>query len=84
MHLKAVELMLKNNLLCCNVKFMIEGEEEVGSENLEPFVKNNKEKLKADVILISDTGIIANDTPSITTGLRGVKLFRSRSYRPKS
>ena len=75
MHLKAVELMLKNNLLCCNVKFMIEGEEEVGSENLETFVKNNKEKLKADVILISDTGIIANDTPSITTGLRGLSYL---------
>ena len=75
MHLKAVELMLKNNLLCCNVKFMIEGEEEVGSENLEPFVKNNKEKLKADVILISDTGIISNETPSITTGLRGLSYL---------
>ncbi len=75
MHLKAVELMLENNLLCCNVKFMIEGEEEVGSENLEPFVKNNKEKLKADVILISDTGIISNDTPSITTGLRGLSYL---------
>ena len=72
MHIKAAEFMLKNNLLSCNIKFMIEGEEEVGSENLEPFVKNNKEKLKADVILISDTGIIANDTPSITTGLRGL------------
>ena len=75
MHLKAVELMLENNLLCCNVKFMIEGEEEVGSENLEPFVKNNKEKLKADVILISDTGIISNDNPSITTGLRGLSYL---------
>ena len=75
MHLKAVELMLKNNILSCNVKFMIEGEEEVGSENLEPFVKNNKEKLKADIILISDTGIIANDTPSITTGLRGLSYL---------
>ena len=75
MHLKAVELMLKNNILSCNVKFMIEGEEEVGSENLEPFVKNNKEKLKADVILISDTGIISNDTPSITTGLRGLSYL---------
>ena len=72
MHLKAVELMLKNNILSCNVKFMIEGEEEVGSENLEEFVINNKSLLSADVILISDTGIIANDTPSITTGLRGL------------
>ena len=75
MHLKAVELMLKNDMLSCNVKFMIEGEEEVGSENLEPFVKNNKEKLKADVILISDTGIISNETPSITTGLRGLSYL---------
>ena len=75
MHLKAVELMLKNNILSCNVKFMIEGEEEVGSENLESFVKNNKEKLKADVILISDTGIISNETPSITTGLRGLSYL---------
>ena len=47
MHLKAVELMLKNNLLCCNVKFMIEGEEEVGSENLETFVKNNKREIES-------------------------------------
>ena len=75
MHLKAVELMLHHDLLCCNVKFMIEGEEEVGSDNLEPFVQNNKEKLQADVILISDTGIIANDVPSITTGLRGLSYL---------
>lgn len=75
MHLKAVELMLHHDLLCCNVKFMIEGEEEVGSDNLEPFVKKNKEKLKADVILISDTGMIANDVPSITTGLRGLSYL---------
>jgi acetylornithine deacetylase/succinyl-diaminopimelate desuccinylase-like protein len=72
MHLKAFETMMKTNSLPCNVKFMIEGEEEVGSENLGTFVKENKEKLKADVILISDTGIIANDTPSITVGLRGL------------
>ncbi len=72
MHVKAFEAMLRTNTLPCNVKFMIEGEEEVGSENLETFVKENKERLKADVILISDTGIIANDIPSITTGLRGL------------
>ena len=72
MHVKAVELMIQTNQLPCNVKFMIEGEEEVGSENLETFVKNNKQLLTADVILISDTGIIANDVPSITTGLRGL------------
>ena len=72
MHVKAAETMLATNSLTCNIKFMIEGEEEVGSENLEDFVKNNKELLSSDVILISDTGIIANDTPSITTGLRGL------------
>tara|TARA_B100000809_G_scaffold223122_1_gene232495 strand:+ start:10185 stop:11576 length:1392 start_codon:yes stop_codon:yes gene_type:complete len=72
MHVKAFETMMKTDSLPCNVKFMIEGEEEVGSENLGTFVKENKGKLKADVILISDTGIIANDTPSITVGLRGL------------
>ncbi|MBT8195354.1 MAG: dipeptidase [Bacteroidia bacterium] len=72
MHIKAFELMMKNNSLPCNVKFMIEGEEEVGSDNLGDFVKENKEKLKSDVIIISDTSMIANDTPSITTGLRGL------------
>ena len=72
MHVKAFEVMMKTNSLACNVKFMIEGEEEVGSQNLDIFVKENKEKLKADVILISDTGIIANDIPSITVGLRGL------------
>ena len=54
---------------------MIEGEEEVGSDNLGTFVKENKEKLKCDTILISDTGIIANDTPSITTGLKGLSYL---------
>lgn len=72
MHVKAFEMMMKNNCLPCNVKFMIEGEEEVGSVNLEEYAEANKEKLKADVILISDTSIIANDAPSITTGLRGL------------
>jgi acetylornithine deacetylase/succinyl-diaminopimelate desuccinylase-like protein len=72
MHVKAFELMMQTNSLPCNVKFMIEGEEEVGSTNLGIFVKQNKEKLKADVIVISDTGIIANDIPSITVGLRGL------------
>ncbi|CDF80846.1 acetylornithine deacetylase/Succinyl-diaminopime late desuccinylase and related deacylases [Formosa agariphila KMM 3901] len=72
MHVKALEFMTKNNELPCNVKFMIEGEEEVGSVNLATFVKNNHEKLKNDVILISDTGMIAKDVPSITTGLRGL------------
>lgn len=72
MHIKAFELMMRTNTLPCNVKFMIEGEEEVGSTNLGIFVKENKQKLKADVIVISDTGIIANDIPSITVGLRGL------------
>lgn len=72
MHVKAIEAMLKHNALACNVKVMFEGEEEVGSENLESFVKENKEKLKADIILISDTSIIANDIPSVETGLRGL------------
>ncbi|MFL5754192.1 MAG: dipeptidase, partial [Bacteroidia bacterium] len=72
MHVKAFEIMMKTNTLPCNVKFMIEGEEEVGSSNLGVFCAEHKEKLKADIILISDTGIIANDTPSITTGLRGL------------
>jgi acetylornithine deacetylase/succinyl-diaminopimelate desuccinylase-like protein len=72
MHVKAAEIMIATNQLPCNIKFMIEGEEEVGSNNLEEFVKDNKDLLAADVIVISDTGIIANDTPSITTGLRGL------------
>lgn len=72
MHLKAFEAMMKTNSLPCNVKFMIEGEEEVGSDNLGIFVENNREKLAADVILISDTGMIANDIPSVTVGLRGL------------
>ena len=75
MHLKAFEAMMATNTLPCNVKFMIEGEEEVGSDNLGTFVKANKEKLKADVILISDTAIIANDTPSIDVGLRGLSYL---------
>ena len=72
MHVKAMEFMTATNQLPCNVKFMIEGEEEVGSVNLSTYVKNHQEKLKNDVILISDTGMIANDVPSITTGLRGL------------
>jgi acetylornithine deacetylase/succinyl-diaminopimelate desuccinylase-like protein len=72
MHIKAFEMMVRQQTLTCNVKFMIEGEEEVGSDNLGTFVTRNKEKLGADVIVISDTGIIANDIPSITTGLRGL------------
>ena len=72
MHVKAMEFMTSTDKLPCNVKFMIEGEEEVGSANLATFVKKNQEKLKNDVILISDTGMISKDVPSITTGLRGL------------
>ena len=72
MHVKALEIMNQTNQLPCNIKFMIEGEEEVGSNNLVDFVKENKKKLQNDVILISDTGMIAKDVPSITTGLRGL------------
>jgi acetylornithine deacetylase/succinyl-diaminopimelate desuccinylase-like protein len=75
MHIKAFEYMVRNNALKCNVKFMIEGEEEVGSPNLGPFIKSNKERLECDVILVSDTSMIANDVPSITSGLRGLSYI---------
>ncbi|MBK0381863.1 dipeptidase [Pedobacter sp. SD-b] len=72
MHVKAFELMVHTNTLPCNIKFMIEGEEEVGSDNLGKFVAQNKERLKADVVLISDTSMISMENPSIETGLRGL------------
>jgi acetylornithine deacetylase/succinyl-diaminopimelate desuccinylase-like protein len=72
MHVKAFEAMMASNDLPCNIKFMIEGEEEVGSDNLDKFVIENKERLKADVILISDTHMISMKNPSITVGLRGM------------
>ncbi|HNW97246.1 MAG TPA: dipeptidase [Bacteroidales bacterium] len=72
MHIKAFEYLVSKNKLLCNVKFMFEGEEEVGSVNLEEFCKNNKERLKCDIILVSDTAMIAQNTPSITVGLRGL------------
>jgi acetylornithine deacetylase/succinyl-diaminopimelate desuccinylase-like protein len=75
MHVKAFEAMLANNELTCNVKFMIEGEEEIGSEHLGDFCKEHKEKLKCDVILISDTSILSNETPSITVGLKGLSYM---------
>ena len=75
MHLKAFEAMNKTNSLPCNVKFMFEGEEEVGSVNLENFVKQNTKLLSADVVLVSDTGIINNETPSICVGLRGLSYL---------
>ncbi|MBT3242809.1 MAG: dipeptidase [Bacteroidetes bacterium] len=76
MHAKAFEYLVKTNQLPCNVKFMIEGEEEIGSPNLGKFCKENKDMLKADVILVSDTGMIAQDIPSITTGLRGLTYLQ--------
>lgn len=72
MHVKAFEIMNKTSSLPCNIKFMIEGEEEVGSNNLGIFLNDNKERLKADVVLISDTSMISMSTPSIDTGLRGL------------
>lgn len=75
MHIKAFEWMIENQQLNCNVKFMIEGEEEVGSNHLEEFIRENIDRLACDVILISDTGMISNDLPSITTGLRGLSYM---------
>jgi acetylornithine deacetylase/succinyl-diaminopimelate desuccinylase-like protein len=72
MHVKALEAMMSEHQLPCNVKVIFEGEEEVGSVNLGEFLEANKKRLKADVVLVSDTSIIANDVPSITTGLRGL------------
>ncbi len=76
MHAKAFELMVNTGTLPCNVKFMIEGEEEVGSPNLGKWCVENREMLKADVILVSDTSMIAADIPSITTGLRGLAYWQ--------
>ncbi|MCD6092303.1 MAG: dipeptidase [Bacteroidales bacterium] len=75
MHAKAFEYVVKNNLLNVNVKFMIEGEEEVGSPNLPKWCQDNKEMLQADIILVSDTGMIDPQTPTITTGLRGLSYW---------
>ncbi|WP_423147779.1 dipeptidase [Rubrolithibacter danxiaensis] len=75
MHVKAFELMMKTQTLSCNIKFMIEGEEEVGSSNLGIFVHDNKERLKADVVLISDTAMISLEHPSLETGLRGLSYI---------
>ena len=72
MHIKAFEAMMQTEGLPCNIKFMIEGEEEVGSGNLDVFVRENKEKLQADAVLISDTSMISLDNPSVTVGLRGL------------
>ena len=82
MHIKALEIMISRNELPCNIKLMIEGEEEVGSSNLEFFVRKNQRKLKSDVILISDTGILNNNQPSITTGLRGLSYMEVKLTGP--
>lgn len=74
-HAKAFEYLVKSGTLPCNVKFMIEGEEEIGSTNLGKFCEENKEMLKSDIILVSDTGMIAKDIPSITSGLRGLAYW---------
>jgi acetylornithine deacetylase/succinyl-diaminopimelate desuccinylase-like protein len=75
MHAKAFEFLVQHDLLRCNVKFLIEGEEEIGSPNLPAFCVANKDLLKADIILVSDTSIIARDIPSVTTGLRGLAYW---------
>ena len=82
MHIKAFQLMVENQNLNCNVKFMIEGEEEVGSNNLEEFIKNNKEKLNADIILISDTGLSNINSPTLTVGLRGLSYMEIKVIGP--
>ena len=74
--------MVRNDNLNCNVKFMIEGEEEVGSNNLEEFIRNNKEKLKADIILISDTGLSNINNPTLTVGLRGLSYMEIKVKGP--
>ncbi len=76
MHAKAFEYLVKHNLLQCNVKFMIEGEEEIGSPSMIEWCKENKHRLQGDIILVSDTGMIASDIPSITVGLRGLTYLQ--------
>ena len=75
MHIKALEWITKKNKLNFNIKFLLEGEEEVGSDNLEVFISQNKDLLKSDIILISDTSMKSNSIPSITTGLRGISYM---------
>ena len=76
MHAKALELMIRTHALPCNVKFMIEGEEEIGSPNMAVFCQEHKEMLKSDIILVSDTGMIGMDCPSMTVGLRGLAYMQ--------
>ncbi|MEY3984285.1 MAG: hypothetical protein RL160_1844 [Bacteroidota bacterium] len=82
MHVKAFEMMQQTGNLSCNIKFMIEGEEEVGSASLSAYCKANKERLKADVILVSDTSMIANDIPSLDVGLRGIAYLEVKVTGP--
>lgn len=82
MHAKAFEYMVKENCLPCNVKFMLEGEEEIGSPSLGKWCADNKEMLKADVILVSDTSMIAPDVPSVTVGLRGLSYVEVKVTGP--
>ena len=82
MHVKAFEQLIKKDKLNCNVKFMIEGEEEVGSNNLENFLLENKAKLEADVILISDTGLSDLSKPTFTVGLRGLSYMEVKITGP--
>ncbi len=83
MHVKAIEVMQQNGGVPCNVKFMIEGEEEIGSSNLDDFVKSHKDILTCDCVLISDTSMLGNDTPSINTGLRGLSYMEVEVTGPK-
>ena len=76
MHAKAFEAMVKTGSLPCNVKFMLEGEEEIGSASLYKWCEDNKQMLRSDVILVSDTSLIGWDTPSITCGLRGLAYMQ--------
>ena len=82
MHVKALEAMVQSGDQPVNLKFVIEGEEEVGSDHLDDFLEQNKDLLAADVVLVSDTGIIANDIPSITTGLRGLSYVEVKVIGP--
>jgi acetylornithine deacetylase/succinyl-diaminopimelate desuccinylase-like protein len=75
-HAKAFEYLVKSTNLKCNVKFLLEGEEEIGSPSLEEFCADNKKMLESDTILVSDTSMLAPDTPSITTGLRGLAYWQ--------
>lgn len=75
MQFKAFEVLTKTNNLPCNVKFLIEGEEEIGSANLKPFCEKHRDMLKADVIMVSDTTMLGPDIPSITIGLRGITYY---------